>query len=66
MSNLHTIGEVAARLSVPLHRVDYVVRTRGIQPARVGPYRVFSDQAVARIKAELERIDQRPALTPAV
>jgi hypothetical protein len=63
---LKTIGEVASRLAVPQHRVAYVVRTRGIRSGRVGPYRVFSDEAVARIKAELERIDQRPALTPAL
>ena len=52
-----TVGEIARRLSVPLHRVEYVIRSRGISPtARAGNIRVFSESDVRRIGSELDRI----------
>ncbi len=45
-----TIGVIAARLGVPKHRVEYVVKSRGIAPvARAGNARVFSDADATRI-----------------
>ncbi len=53
-----TVGEIARRLTKPLHRVEYVIRARGIEPLVIdGNSRVFSDEAVVRIKKELERIE---------
>ena len=53
-----TVGENARRLGVPLHRVEYVIRSRGIRPtARAGNARLFTDNDVCRIKSELARID---------
>ncbi len=61
MSNapLPTVGEVARRTGYPLHKVEYVIRSRNIEPAgRAGTARVFSDAAVERIASELRRIDE--------
>ena len=59
-----TVGEIARRLDVPVHRVEYVVRSRRIRPAsRAGSLRVFSEAAVARIASELRRMDEERAGT---
>jgi len=51
---LHTVGEIAHKLGVPLHRVEYLIRARGIRPSSwAGNARVFSDKAVERIAREL-------------
>jgi hypothetical protein len=53
-----TIGEIARRLGEPAHRVEYVIRARGITPCGwAGHARVFSEDAVKAIAAELRRID---------
>jgi len=54
-----TIGEIARRLAVPVHRVEYVVRARGIQPCGwAGNARVFPEEAVEAIAAQLRTMDQ--------
>ena len=60
---LPTVGVIAERLQKPIHRIEYVIRARGIQPAAVaGNCRVFTDEQVERIAEELRRIDEgRPA-----
>ena len=56
---LPTVGEISRRLGQPLHRIEYVIRSRGIQAVGVaGNARVFSDAAVDRIASELRRIDE--------
>jgi DNA-binding transcriptional MerR regulator len=53
-----TIGEIARRLGVAVHRVEYVVRTRNIQPvSRAGNLRVFSEPDIDFVGAEIRRID---------
>jgi len=53
-----TVGEIARRLGVPVHRVAYMLRSRGCHPvARAGNLRVFREQDVDRIEAEIRRID---------
>jgi hypothetical protein len=55
---LPTIGDIARRRDLPLHRVQYVIRSRRIQPeGRAGNGRVFSDAAVEWISSECRRID---------
>ena len=54
-----TVGEIAKQLSVPLHRVLYVVRSRDIRPtARAGNARVFSESDLQYIGSEIRRIDR--------
>lgn len=54
---LLTIGQIAQRLGQPLHRVRYVVETRGIEPAqRIAHCRAFTIEAEQRIAAELRRM----------
>ena len=48
--NLPTVGEIARRYGVPVHRVEYIVKSRGILPqARAGNLRVFADDQIERI-----------------
>ena len=55
--NVPTVGEIARRLGVPVHRVEYVVRARGIRPSGwAGNARIFTDADVDRIAGELRRI----------
>lgn len=58
---LATIGEVAKLLDCPLHRIEYVLRSRPhIRPRAVaGGARCFDDEAVAQIHHELHAIDAR-------
>jgi len=56
--SMPTIGEIARRLGVPTHRVEYVIRARGIQPRGwAGNARVFDEGRIQTIADELERIE---------
>ncbi|MEQ8770043.1 MAG: hypothetical protein RIB60_05995 [Phycisphaerales bacterium] len=53
-----TVARIAQHLGVPRHRVEYVIETRGINPAAwVGHARVFDPADVARVRVELDRIE---------
>jgi hypothetical protein len=53
-----TIGEIARRLAVPIHRVEYIVRSRDLAPASwAGNCRVFSEADVTFIGAQIRRTD---------
>lgn len=53
-----TVGEISRRLGEPLHRIEYIIRARGIRPAlRAGNARVFTEADLQRIAAELRRVD---------
>ncbi|NLX23865.1 MAG: hypothetical protein GXY55_19605 [Phycisphaerae bacterium] len=58
---LRTPGVIARELGEPLHRVQYVLRTRkGITPsARAGKLRLYDRQAVSLIREALREIDSR-------
>lgn len=60
-TGLLTIGEVARRLNVPVHRIQYILRTRQhlSQSARAGIIRCFDEQAIAAIQTELTLIASR-------
>lgn len=52
-----TIGELCRQLSQPLHRIEYVIRSRKIRPtSRAGHARVFDEADLQRIRGELDRI----------
>jgi DNA-binding transcriptional MerR regulator len=56
---LPTVGTIAARAKVPVHRVLYVIESRGIRPVgRAGNARVFTEADALRIAGELRRIDE--------
>jgi hypothetical protein len=55
---LFTVGEIARRLGVELHRVEYVLRTRDISPcSRAGNALVYTQEDLDRVASELRRID---------
>ena len=55
---LLTTGEIARRLDERTHRVEYIIKSRGIRPAgRAGHLRVFTAQDLSRIAANLRRPD---------
>lgn len=58
---LITPGIIAARVAAPLHRVLHVLASRPhIQPvARAGNIRLYSSDAVAMVRHELNTIDAR-------
>ena len=54
---LHTIGDIVEHLNEPQHKIQYIIRSRGITPvAMAGSVRVFSHTSVERIRGELKRI----------
>jgi hypothetical protein len=58
-----TLAMVAAEEDVPLHRVQYIVRSQRIRPiARAGVVGLFDSKATATIKAALRRIAMRNSL----
>jgi DNA-binding transcriptional MerR regulator len=53
-----TVGEIARRLRVPVHAIEYIIRTRGIEPvSRAGNARVFTEADISHIASELKRIE---------
>lgn len=56
-----TPGRIAEKLGVPLHRVDYVLRSRRhiVPSARAGRLRLYDAESVACIRHELSAIDAR-------
>jgi hypothetical protein len=55
-----TVGKIARRLGQPIHRIEYVIRSRQIRPSgRAGNCRVFTAEDVARIADHLRQIDGR-------
>ena len=58
---LATVGEIAKLLDVPLHRIEYILRSRPqIRPrATAGVARCYDDAAIAQIGHELNAIAAR-------
>jgi len=54
-----TVGEIARRLGEPIHRIEYLLRSRNIKPAsRAGCANVYAESDVSFIASELRRIDE--------
>ena len=65
--SMPTVGEIARRLGEPAHRVEYVIRARGIAPCGwAGHARVFSEESVQVIAVELQQIDSARTRDPAM
>jgi hypothetical protein len=57
-----TIGAIARELNEPIHRVQYAVKTRGIEAeALAGHIRVFPPETVGRVAEILRGIDRQAA-----
>ena len=57
---LWTTGRIAEDADTSRERVDYVARTRGIDPsAYAGSTRLFDREAVALIKYHLRKLNER-------
>ena len=55
---LLTVGEIARRLQTEVHRVEYIIRSRKVQPIGwAGHARVFSDASYTYIENELRRME---------
>lgn len=55
---LLTVGEIARRLGTKVHRVEYVIKSRKVQPIGwAGHARVFSKASFTHIESELRRMD---------
>jgi len=61
--SLLTVGEIAHRLGVPVHRIEYLVRTRDqLRPlGRAGNALVYTESDLQFIAGELRRIDEEKA-----
>ncbi len=58
-TTLPSVGEIARRLDEPVHRIEYVIRSRDIRPKSwAGSCRVFREDDVTYIASELRRIDE--------
>lgn len=58
--SLRTPGVLAERLGVPLHRIQYLLRARNIEPtARAGRLRLYDRYALEMLRRELAAIDAR-------
>jgi len=52
-----SIGEIANKLGVPIHRVRYIIDKRGIRPTgRIANVRTFAESDIQFIESELRRI----------
>ena len=52
-----TTGQIAVRLSLPIHRVEYIIVSRKIEPAaRFANLRVFDEAAVKLIEKAAAKI----------
>lgn len=58
-STLLTVGEIAKRLSQPVHRIEYFIKARRLKPVSwAGNARVFSGADVQLIGAEIARLER--------
>lgn len=57
---LNTVGVIAAKLGVPVHRVEYILRARTIEPvSRAGGLRIFTPEQAEQIADDLRHVDDR-------
>jgi hypothetical protein len=57
-----TVGAIASELRESIHRVQYAIKTRGIEPESVaGNIRMFAPEAVECVAAILREIDRQAA-----
>lgn len=56
---LLTVGELARRSGLPIHRVSYIIKSRKIKPlAKAGASWIYSEADLERIISQAERIER--------
>jgi hypothetical protein len=59
--NLLTVGDIAKIVNEPIHRCQYLLKSRDINPiARLGNHYVYDTSAVSRIQQILAEVDASP------
>lgn len=59
-STLFTVGDMARELELPIHRVQYLIRSRNIQPTqRAGLIRLFDEATLTALINEANAIEAR-------
>jgi len=67
LPRLNTIGRLAAKLNRPVHRIEYLIRSRGIEPAALaGNVRLFSEAVLPILRRELNTVEARRCSRKAV
>ena len=65
-NKLFTAGEIAAKLRTSFHRIDYVIRSRGIQAVqKAGGLRLFDNEALLQIETELKNMNNNSCIVTA-
>jgi hypothetical protein len=55
-----TVGAIAACLEQPIHRVQYLIQSRGLRPVgRAGNLRVFDESALTALRQAAAEADLR-------
>jgi hypothetical protein len=56
---MKSIGQISKELGVPVHRLNYVIRSRGIKEVTRagGTVRLFDDAAIGQIKFALNAME---------
>lgn len=58
----HTVAAIALRLNLPRHRVDWIIRSRGIAPvAVIGETPGYSDEAISAVNEHAAKITKARA-----
>ena len=66
MPQQFTIGDLARRYGLNKHQINYALGSGGIEAAhRVGIFRMFTDEQLPLIEAELARIAKKHGKDPA-
>ena len=51
-----TVGEIAKRLDCPIHKVEYLISSRNINPVeRAGNLRIFANDVVEILRDEIKQ-----------
>jgi hypothetical protein len=57
-----TVGAIARELGEPIHRVQYAIRSRDIEPEAIaGNLRIFAHETVDQVADILREIDRQAA-----
>ena len=54
-TDFFTVGALAEKLNCPIHRIQYLITARRIDPVqRIGGYRLFSPDVLKQLRDEID------------